>query len=144
MRATVPWKSLLAALLLLSGCAVRWAASYDEVTDREATALLRSTEAHLARLLQEEGQPGAVYDHHKEFYAEAHATIAVLRARAKGMEKNSITVGQLEEMAELYRKMEALHRSGPLGATEIQVVRGQVESGLGAVLAFEMAKKRGE
>ena len=144
MRATVPWKSFLAALFLLSGCAVQWVSAYDEVTDRDATALLRATEAHLARLQQEEGQPGAVYDHHKEFYADAHAAIAVLSARAKGMEDNSITVRQLEELAEQYRKFEALHRSGPLGGTEIQIVRNQVEAGLGAVIAFELAKKRGK
>ena len=93
MRSTVPWKSFLAALLLLSGCAVQWAATYDEATDRDATALLRATEAHLSRLQQEEGQPGAAYDHHKEFYADAHASIAVLSARAKGMDR---TVKSLE------------------------------------------------
>ena len=51
----------IAALLAISGCAIKLVSSYDETTDKTVSALQKKTETHLVNLETLEGLPECVY-----------------------------------------------------------------------------------
>jgi hypothetical protein len=78
-------------------------------------------------LADREGAPEASYDSNKTFYSDYAVELRSLQVRAAGQPKNQITVQQLDLMT-----------------SSLEELRDLFNQSWGAIIALEMAKKRGE
>ncbi len=74
-------RSFLLLLLLVGGCAVQLAPSYDELINQRLTDLNQSIAAFVAGV-PETGYPARTYPEHAQFYADTLGEIEALKARA--------------------------------------------------------------
>lgn len=130
-------------LLLASACTVRWVASYDEVIDQSATELQQQMDRHLTRM--ESARGAAIrYASSREFYDDYAVGIRSLRIRVQAHEDNQITLQQLDRieasLAELRRQHE---QANDLSSAYISTARELFNASWAAVIAWEVAKKRG-
>jgi hypothetical protein len=125
------WAMLALAPALIvpqAGCSrITLISSYDEQMDRSATELQRRMDAFLTMLADREGAPEASYDSNKTFYSDYAVELRSLQVRAAGQPKNQITVQQLDLMT-----------------SSLEELRDLFNQSWGAIIALEMAKKRGE
>ena len=142
-RSTV---AVIALLVTLSGCTtVRWVSDYDEHIDNAATALQRDMDGHLTHLEALGDDEDATFAANEDFYREYGIALRSVRVRAQGHEDNEITLQQLDRMNSSLEELRDQHReSGVLSPAYIRTVRDLFNSGWGAVIAWEIAKKRGE
>lgn len=136
--------TLLNIALLISGCTVKLISSYDEVTDKNVTALQTKTEAHFVSLESTEGLPECKYKYHKKFYDEAKVDVSAIAVRAAAIPKNEITTEQAELLSNNLDNLEKLHKIACLSKGQIAIVRNNFNSSFTAILKLELAKKRGE
>lgn len=136
--------TLLNIVLLISGCTVKLISSYDEVTDKNVTALQKKTESHFVSLESTEGLPECNYKYHKKFYDEAKVDVSAITVRAAAIPQNEITTEQTELLSKNLENLEKLHKIACLSKDQIAIVRKNFNSSFTAILKLELAKKRGE
>lgn len=132
----------IAFMTLASACAgIKLVGDYDEKIDLGVTELQKATEAQLLAI-----ENGADYASTKAYYNNARVDISSLRIRADATERNSLTVRMLDKLLNNINRLEEAHNSDE-GITPEEVselFRGGFNSQFTAILAFELAKKRGE
>ncbi len=135
------------------GCAVKSVASYDEMTDKNVTALQRKFETFLIGLQTSEGLPECAYSANAAFYSDAQVDLSSIKIRAEAIPKNELTTEQLTLLANSLSNLELLHRIKEkksksigelkcLSADEITPLRSAFNSSFTAILKLELAKKR--
>jgi hypothetical protein len=135
----------LALILPQSACTrITLISSYDEVIDHSATELQRRMDAFLTMLADKEGTPEASYDANKEFYSDYAVDLRSLKVRAMVQPKNQITGQQVDLMTASLEELRKAHESGPISADAVPTFRDLFNQSWGAIIALEMAKKRGE
>jgi hypothetical protein len=127
-----------------SGCTVKLVADYDETTDKAVTALQMNVEAFLVNLERNFGTPEAAYEHHTEFYDQTKVQLSAIRTRAAARPKNEETVQQLDLLASSLASLEDLHELGFEDVAEFEPLRNAFQTSFTAILALELAKKRGD
>ena len=133
---------LLFLSLSLSGCTVTFISSYDEVLDREVTALQKKVYTFLNELEDAIGTPQILHSNHRQFYSETKANIQAMLTRAQAIAKNDNTVAQIENLLGSIEDMEALHRmslSSP--DTPIPRFRDTFKAQFLSILMLNRAKK---
>jgi len=118
--------------------------SYDEVIDHSASELQRRMDAFLTMLVDKEGSPQASYDSTKIFYSDYAVDLRSLKVRALSQPKNQITGQQIDLMTSSLEELRKAHESGPISADAVPTFRDLFNQSWGAIIALEMAKKRGE
>jgi hypothetical protein len=148
-RRRLPFVLLLLALAATAPVApacfpVRLAAEYDPQVDQAATGLQRSLDAFLTRLEgMPRGDPEGGYESQKGFYLQYGVDLRALKVRAASLERNSITVQQIESIESSLERLRRTHESqNRLSPPAIQEFRNLFNTAWTAVLAFELAKKR--
>lgn len=142
--------SLLMALLVIvvsSGCAITLVSKYDEKTENYASDFRTQVDTFLTALernAEEPVKPEATYAQNTEFYDAARITLRGMHNRASQIDKNKITVQQIEVLMDNINTLEALHKLGPISPASIASIRSSFESICGAIIKFEILKKRGE
>lgn len=143
------WLVCIVLMLAASGCAtVKLVGDYDVEIDKGTTALQKNFETFLVKLdssATAHNKPVESYDKNKQFYDDATVAISSLRVRADATERNSLTVRMLDKLRNNLLLLESAHNS-PEGITpdDIKLFRQGFNSQFTAILAFELAKKRGE
>jgi hypothetical protein len=138
-----PWV-LVCLLLGLVGCQVTLISSYDPEIDWGATALQKKMDAFLTGLGTHAGQPQAAYAWNVAFYDDYLVELRSLRIRAQSHEKNEITANQLMLMMDNLQQLRLAHEAGPLVPPTVQATRDLFNQGWQAIIALEIAKRRGE
>jgi hypothetical protein len=135
---------MLAPLLGLpvAGCARITA--YDEQIDHSASELQQRMDAFLTMLADKEGAPEASYEANRDFYSDYAVGIRAVKVRALAQPKNSITVQQLELMSNSLEELRKAHADAPISAEAVPTFRDLFNQAWGAIIALELAKKRGE
>ena len=143
---------LCAALMLapqlvfpLAGCSrVTLISAYDEQIDHSSSELQQRMDAFLTMLADREGTPEASYEANRDFYSDYAVGIRAVKVRALAQPKNSITVQQLDLMGNSLEELRKAHKDAPISAEAVPTFRDLFNQAWGAIIALEMAKKRGE
>lgn len=147
MRHTATRLSVLAvaALVALAGCTpIRLASDYDERIDEAASTLQQEMDAYLTTLEALGNSSEAEFSQNEDFYRDYAVALRSVRLRAQGHRKNELTLQQLDRMSESLEELEEQHRqSNILSSGYTRAVRDLFNSAWGAVIAWEIAKKRG-
>ena len=118
--------------------------SYDEQIDQSSTTLQKRMDAFLTMLAEKAGTPAAAYDANKAFYSDYAVDLRSLTIRAESWPKNGLTEKQLALMSANLEELRKAHESGPISAEAVPTFRDLFNQGWRAILALELAKKRGE
>ncbi len=132
----------LIALVIQTGCAVKFVSSYDEQTDKAVTALQRKVETFLVLSQFKAGSPDWTYEKTKNFYNDIAVDLSAIRVRAEAIDKNELTIKQLGLVQDNFDKMEQLQKSGQFSGPVIESLRNSLNSQFTAILKLELAKKR--
>jgi hypothetical protein len=138
---------LLAPLLCLplAGCTrITLISAYDEQIDHSASELQQRMDAFLTMLADKEGTPEASYEANRDFYSDYAVGIRAVKVRALAQPKNSITVQQLDLMSNSLEELRKAHEDAPISAEAVPTFRDLFNQAWGAIIALELAKKRGE
>jgi hypothetical protein len=133
--------------LAISGCAVRFAADYDEIFDKAVTDTQKKTYALLV-MLADPTSNARRYAVAKPLYVDILSDVQSLKLRAEvnnagGL--NDITVQQIALIDDSIKKLQALHEAKPNGMNIAFVSPAQtsIDQQFRAILTWENAKKRG-
>ena len=130
--------------LAAAGCAVRFISDYDDVLDKDVTALQESTEAFLNQLDSEVGTPAAAYRANSDFYVKANAALRTMATRAASQPRSKIIVGEVQALEKTFDDLQSLHKmNGDKGLSSANVanVRSALESEFTSILTLELALK---
>ena len=134
----------LLALVLVGACQpVRFLAEYDPATDARLTELQRSVEALLTEMERTLGTPGGTVERYQPYYDDLRIELRTLAVRAAAREKNQLQVEQLDRVLDQIDLLEQAHREG-IAREEIPVYREIFAQSFRAMLALELAKRRGD
>ncbi|MDH3504100.1 MAG: hypothetical protein OEM58_06180 [Nitrospirota bacterium] len=135
---------VLACLMLgLVGCHVTLISSYDPEMDRAATSLQKKMDAFLTGLETHAGQSQANYSWDRAFYYNYLVELRSLRLRAQSDASHAFTAKQLTLMMDNLEQLRLAHEAGPLALPTIQATRDLFNQGWQAIIAKEIAKRRG-
>jgi len=135
---------VLACLMpVLVGCHVTLISSYDPEMDRAATSLQKKMDTFLTRLETHAGKSQANYSWDQAFYHDYLVALRSLRLRAESDNTNEFTAQQLTLMMENLEQLRLAHEAGPLTIPTIQATRDLFNQGWQAIIAKEIAKRRG-
>jgi hypothetical protein len=70
--------------------------------------------------------------------------IRAVKVRALAQPKNSITAKQLDLMSNSLEELRKAHEDAPISAEAVPTFRDLFNQAWGAIIALELAKKRGE
>lgn len=118
--------------------------SYDEQIDQSASVLQKRMDAFLTMLAENAGTPAASYETNKLFYTDYAVDLRSLTIRAQSWPKNGLTEKQLALMSANLEELRKAHESAPLTAEAVPTFRDLFNEGWRAIIALELAKKRGE
>lgn len=127
----------------LVGCHVTLISSYDPEVDRAATSLQKKMDAFLTRLETHAGESQAHYSWDQVFYQDYLVELRSLRLRAQSDHTNEFTAKQLTLMMDNFEQLRLAHEAGPLTIPTIQATRDLFNQGWQAIIAQEIAKRRG-
>lgn len=134
----------LIGFLGLLACTVRWTATYDEHIDQAATELQIRMDAYLTRL-ENTGPGEGLFEDSRGFYDDYAVGIRSVRIRAQAHEQNDITLQQLDRMLASLQELRRQHQEADrLSPAYVRTVRELFNTGWAAVIAWEVAKKRGQ
>ena len=137
-----PWV-LVCLLPALVGCQVTLISSYDPEMDRTATSLQKKMDAFLTGLEVHAGKSQANYSWDRAFYHNYLVELRSLRLRAQSDASHAFTAKQLTLMMDNLEQLRLAHEAGPLTLPTIQATRDLFNDGWQAIIAREMAKRRG-
>jgi hypothetical protein len=132
--------ALFASVVALIACAphVTLISPYDEVTDKNVTAIHQRVDALLTQL---DVDPVPSYASVKPTYDGIRADIAELRLRNVARPNNSTTVKQIDELSATLRTFEDQHKGQTLNQAMIAPSRDAFDRAFGAILKLELTKK---
>ena len=132
------------ALLSTSCLTIRLAGDYDEKIDAAATQLQKDMDGFLTELESLPPQDTARrYAPNRQFYNSYAVNLRSLETRARSVPKNSITVQQVELIAENVETLRALHQQqDDLSTASLGEFRKLFNTAWTALLTFELAKRR--
>lgn len=143
-RDAARWSSLVLLAVAFSSCTLRLVSDYDEQIDRAATELQQHMDAHLTRLVALGTLPAAGFEANEAFYSDYGVKLRSVRVRAQAHERNEITLQQLDRMTSSLDELREQHqRGGTLSPAFITTVRELFNTSWAAIIAWEIAKKRG-
>jgi hypothetical protein len=127
----------------LTGCAIRLISDYDDVLDKDVTALQQTTETFLNQLGTEIDTPAALYSANVDFYVKTQATLSTMATRAASQPKSKIVVGEVQAIQATFTDMQKLHQAGDKGLTAANIAntRSALESEFTSILTLELALK---
>jgi uncharacterized protein YcfL len=132
---------LFLSALLLVGCqTVTLISDYDAITDNAVTQFQVKVEK---LLLDIENKPSEKYLVYQSRYVDLKADLSVILLRAQSIEKNEITVKQVQNLQKQVGLMEDLHKEG-LTKEEIAPIRTAIGVSTLAILKLERAKQSGK
>lgn len=137
--------ALYASLPAATACApVRLVAEYDEQVDQSATRLQREMDAFLTEMeFLPERHAEKTYAARERFYLHYAVGLRALKTRASALDRNSITVRQIDLMEASVEQLRRLHQSqNTLSSAAITSSRTLFNTAWTAILTFELAKKR--
>jgi hypothetical protein len=126
------------------GCAVRFISDYDDVLDKDVTALQQSTETFLNELSAKSATVGAGYNANSDFYLKTDASLRTMATRAASQPKSKIIVGEVKALQNTFDDLQKLHQMNGdkgLSAANIENTRGALESEFTSILTLELALK---
>lgn len=153
--------SLIAVVLvsLLSACStVRLISDYDEPTDKALTALQKSTDDFITKLIAAAPSDGNAFDKHTTFYEDADQQLRQLEFRVTSIPKNEHTTalvakvraallgeGKCTAEGASLRDLHCIPESRLKGPSKVslQIAQRSVNQTIGGALALELAKKQG-
>ncbi len=141
--------SMVLALAMLGGCAIRLISDYDETVDSKAGALQKDMDTFLTHLETDAGTPSAAYGANKDFYAKYGVDVRAVMVRAQAHPKNDLSMKQYKLMLDNLTQLETMHRGGEgheddgtLPKETIPTTRNLFNQAWLAVITLEVAKKR--
>jgi hypothetical protein len=141
--------TFLLVLLLIDGlstigCAVRFISDYDDVLDKDVTALQQSTETFLNQLDSEAGTSAGAYSANSDFYLKTDASLRTMSTRAASQPKSKIIVGEVQALQSTFNDLQKLHQLNGdkgLSSPNIANTRSALESEFTSILTLELALK---
>jgi hypothetical protein len=138
------WATFALALALTACTTVTLLTQYDEQIDRAASDLQRRMDGFLTRLESQTGD-SARYAMHRQFYAEYLIDLRSVELRASTHPKNRPSLEQYQLMLDNLEQLRSTHeRQGTLGRPFIGQTRTLFNTAWKAIIALEVAKKRGQ
>ena len=135
-------------LFALAGCQVQLVSGYDETTDTLTKNLQSKIDTQFQSWIRmPAGSPGLRYDDksNRDFYAGVSADLSVLESRAKAQPLNQTTVSMIEIIRNSIDKIEDFHKANQtISPLVLRSAQEQIDFQLQRLVAFELAKKRGE
>jgi hypothetical protein len=135
---------LLIIVLTTVACTVRLISDYDDVLDKDVTALQLSTETFLNQLASEAGTPAAAYSANSDFYLKTNASLRTMATRAASQPKSNIVVGEVQTLQTTFNDLQKLHQlNGDKGLSveNIANTRSALETEFTSILTLELALK---
>jgi hypothetical protein len=135
---------LIASLATLGCTTVRFISDYDDVLDKDVTALQLSTETFLNQLDSEAGTPAAAYSANSDFYVKTDASLRTMATRAASQPKSKIIVGEVQTLQNTFNDLQKLHQlNGDKGLSSANIAntRSALESEFTSILTLELALK---
>jgi hypothetical protein len=131
--------SAVLALFLMAGCAVKFVSDYDPITDQTTTDLQKKTTEFIITM---ERSDDLSYAKYSDTYTDLRVAISSLRTRAAAVEKNDLTVQQVDLLSKNLDLMETMHRTSGMKKEELPLILATFDRTYGAILKLEFAKKR--
>ena len=143
---SIAWFSLILLVTLSQfGCqSVRLVSDYDEMIDKGVTSIQKKIEMFLTDVEKEGRTPSndlSITD--GKFFDEVLVDISSLRLRAEATLNNEITIEMLESLNDSVLTLKTLVKEG-ISTEQVKPIRSAINTSVGAILKFEIAKKRGE
>lgn len=153
--------SLICLLLvgLLSSCTtLRLISDYDEPTDKALTALQKTSDDFVTKLIATAPSDANAFEKHTKFYDDTDQLLRQLEFRVSSIPKNSQTMkliadvraallgeGKCTEEGGSLRDLHCIPASRAMGPSKVslQISQKSVNQTIGAALALELAKKQG-
>jgi hypothetical protein len=121
--------------LLLTGCAVVFVSSYDEVTDQQIQDAAKTTEALIGDVLVNRTS----YSQHAKDYQEIDGALGALEMRAANYQNNEAEIKLIQDLRAAMRNLQRIHKEiGPFRQAEAEGVRSLFRS----LIHLELSKKR--
>lgn len=134
------YQIVLAFAIFVTGCAVRYVATYDPAIESDALELRSELNTFFDDLQCTAGTPEGAYDRYASQYADLHTRVGDLQARAALQSRNQLTHDSLTLLADNLNVLETAHREG-LTAAEVPVLRQLLDTQVQMLLQLEAAKK---
>lgn len=150
---------ILALSLLVSACtSVRLISDYDEATDKALTALQRSTDDFITKLIANANTENNAFEIHEAYYNELDQELRSLEFRVSSIPQNSKTEklisnirasilgdGKCTKSGISLRDLHCLPNSSSMGPSKeaLAISQQSINSTIRAALALELAKKHG-
>jgi hypothetical protein len=136
------------SLLLMAapGCKVKLISDYDDITDRSATELQKKVEGFVHKMVASAGTTEGVYSRNAAFYDDARTDLSAIRVRASAMDKNNLTLQELDLIQSNLTDLEKLHQlGGDQGLRKVVAdpALAALNTQFTALIKLELAKKRG-
>ena len=144
---------------LLSACStLRLISDYDESTDKALTALQKSADDFVTKLIATAPSDANAFDKHTKFYEDTDQQLRQLEFRVSSITKNSQTMnlvsnvraavlgeGKCTAEGTSLRDLHCIPESREMGPSKVslQISQKNVNQTIGAALALELAKKQG-
>ena len=135
------YQLILALAIFVTGCTMRFIATYDPAVESDALQLQSKLNAFFDDLQNTAGTPEGEYDRYAAQYADLHAQLGDLQARAALQSRNQLTNDSLTLLEDNLVILETAHREG-LSAAEVPVLRKLIDSQVRMLVQLEAAKKR--
>ncbi len=146
---------ILASAASLSACTVTLVSSYDEQTDKSATALQQKGDTFYQTLINAT-PPDCLYARTKRFYNQIQIDLGVMKTRADAIDMNSFTSSQITNIQQIFKLEEQIQQSHVKDAAAedkpetcidkdaAAADQAAFDQAIEAVLKLELAKKRGD
>lgn len=126
--------------LVLTSCAIRLIAPYDEVTDKKVSDL---QEKVVTKMIEWEREIPPIADEYP-FYDHTQSVLEILILRNENIEKSKIIVSSLQKLLDNIIILKSAHESNMLNTAFIRQVKPDIMAQFNAIQTFQMALKKAE
>lgn len=127
-------------VFLLTNCAVRLIAPYDQVTDEKVSNL---QEIVVAKMIKWEREIPPIAEEYP-FYDQTESVLEILIFRNQNIEKSKIITQTLQKLLDNIMIIKKAHEMDMLNTAFIEQVRPDIMAQFNAIQTFQMALKRAE
>jgi len=135
------YQLILALAIFVTGCTMRFIATHDPAVEGAALQLQSKFTAFFDDLQNTAGTPEGEYERYAAQYADLHAQVGDLQAKAALQSRNQLTNDSLTLLEDNLDILETAHREG-LSAAEVPVLRKLIDTQVRMLVQLEVAKKR--
>lgn len=132
------------ALCLCSCTSIRLISAYDEITDKNISALQEKVSGFFVEIKEVIGTEQAQYKHYNSFYRDVKTALEGLQIRANAIDKNELVQQQLVLLAQQLADLETLHKKGFNNTAVLQSAQEACNRSFTAIIRLQLALKRGE